>query len=257
MKVTVCELSNDPDQLRRDWDALTGHVAMSESDLVLLPEMPFYPWIAWTNAVDAAAWQAAVDAHRQWIDRFSELSGAAVLGTQPVVRNGHRYNECFVWEPETGYRPVHLKYYLPDEDAFWEATWYERGDGDFSIAQVRDAKIGFLACTEMWFSERARDYGKLGAHLILSPRATPDSSVEKWVAGGRVAAVVSGAYCVSSNRGGVDAQGIAWAGTGWIIEPEEGDVLATTSTVWPYVTLDIDLSIADAAKQTYPRYVRE
>lgn len=83
------------------------------------------------------------------------------------------------------------------------------------------------------------------------------ASVDKWIAGGRAAAVISGAYCLSSNRGGIDQHGFEWAGTGWIIEPEEGDVLALTSLEHPFVTLDIDLTIAENAKRTYPRYVPE
>ena len=35
MKVTVCELRNDPAGLNQDWPALTEHVAAEKSDLVL------------------------------------------------------------------------------------------------------------------------------------------------------------------------------------------------------------------------------
>ena len=75
------------------------------------------------------------------------------------------------------------------------------------------------------------------------------------MAGGRTAAVVSGAFCLSSCFGGRDRYGMQWAGRGWIIEPEEGDILAVTSRSQPFITLDIDLQVADRAKQTYPRYV--
>ena len=92
---------------------------------------------------------------------------------------------------------------------------------------------------------------------LAAPRATLASSVDKWLAGGRAAAVMAGAFCLSSNRGGVDEQGSVWAGSGWIIEPEEGELLARTSTDHPFVTLEIDLAAADAAKGTYPRYVPE
>ena len=46
-----------------------------------------------------------------------------------------------------------------------------------------------------------------------------------------------------------------WAGQGWIIEPEEGDVLGVTSRSEPFITLDIDLHLAENAKLTFPRYV--
>jgi N-carbamoylputrescine amidase len=83
------------------------------------------------------------------------------------------------------------------------------------------------------------------------------ASSGKWLAGGRAAAVMSGAFCLSSNRSGIDATGFEWGGHGWIIEPEEGDVLAVTDRGQPFVTVDIDLAVADTAKRTYPRYVTE
>jgi N-carbamoylputrescine amidase len=92
----------------------------------------------------------------------------------------------------------------------------------------------------------------------LCPRATLAPSADKWLAGGRAAAVVSGAYCVSSNFTGPTAGDLdPWGGLGWIIEPEEGGVLATTSEDAPFRTIEIDRAVADAAKRTYPRYVRD
>jgi N-carbamoylputrescine amidase len=46
-----------------------------------------------------------------------------------------------------------------------------------------------------------------------------------------------------------------FAGCGWIIDPD-GEVLAVSSDIEPFVTRDIDLDRARAAKGTYPRYVR-
>jgi N-carbamoylputrescine amidase len=46
-----------------------------------------------------------------------------------------------------------------------------------------------------------------------------------------------------------------WGGSGWIIEPEEGKVLGVTTREQPFLTLEIDISVAEAAKHTYPRYV--
>ena len=83
MKVTVCELNNDPEVLLVEWNALVSHVNSEASDLVLLPEMPFHPWIAQTNHVDTAVWQASVEAHDKWIGRLSELSPAGVISSSP------------------------------------------------------------------------------------------------------------------------------------------------------------------------------
>lgn len=257
MRVTVCEIANDPQGLIRDWERLAMHVQTQSSELVVLPEMPFYPWLAFTRAVDRKAWDASVAAHDDWIQRFSELSAASVVATRPTTIRGRHYNEGFIWGREVGCRAVHTKYFLPDEEGFWEASWYERGRREFAAVRIGGALVGFLICTELWFSEHARAYGKAGVHLLVCPRATPASTRGKWLSGGRSAAVVSGAYCLSSCFGGTDQNGMHWAGNGWIIEPEEGKILAVTSPDQPFITLDIDLHSAESAKQTYPRYVRE
>jgi N-carbamoylputrescine amidase len=255
MKITVCELSNDPDRLEREWIELAGHVRAAGSELLVLPEMPFHPWVARSKEAAPGVWRKAVQAHDNWLQRLTELAPATVVGTRPVIQQGRHFNEGFIWEPESGYRGVHQKYYLPDEAGFWEASWYERGPFEFATARCGPASAGFLICSEIWFSEHARFYGKKGIHLLLCPRATPLSSADKWVAGGRTAAVVSGAFCLSSNFHNSNTPEIEWGGTGWIIEPEEGRVLGLTSADEPFLTLDIDLRVAEAAKKTYPRYL--
>ncbi len=255
MKVTVCELPNEPAALENAWKSLVRHVQDNNSELVLLPEMPFFRWLAHTREVDAGQWDEAVSAHDNWITRLADLSPATVISTRPVILNGKRQNAGYVWEPGRGAQTVHTKYYLPDEPEFWEASWYERGDGDFSLANTSKGTVGFLICTELWFNQHAREYGKQGMQLLVCPRATPRRTAPKWIAGGQAAAVVSGAFCLSSNLGGTTPEGGDYAGIGWIIEPDEGKVLGLTSPEQPFLTLDIDLTEADKAKSTYPRYV--
>ncbi len=255
MKVTVCELRNGTDILEQEWQNLVGHVKSENSDLVLLPEMPFYPWIAQTDNVKSTVWRASVDRHEQWLSRFTELEPATVISSRPVVREGKHLNEGFVRDIEAGYKAVHHKYYLPDEEGWWEASWYERGEKDFTVNRTPRARIGFLICTELWFGAHAREYAVQGIELLVCPRATGHDSTDKWIAGGRAAAVMSGAYCLSSNFSYRDGDGMNWGGGGWIIEPEDGRVLGTTSREQPFLTLEIDLGVAEAAKLTYPRYV--
>jgi N-carbamoylputrescine amidase len=253
MKVTVCQLRNDPAGLEADWEGLAAHCARQGSELVLLPEMPFYPWPFWQRHFGRTQWQAAVAAHDRWLPRLAELAPAAVAGSRPVNRVDLRRNEGFVWTAGDGYRPVHDKYYLPDDPGFWEASWYERGSGTFELFAWEQASAGFLVCTELWFMERARAYGRAGAHLLLTPRATERRTLDKWLAGGRVAAVVAGAFSLSSNPVN-DGDPVSLGGQGWIVDPD-GEVLALTSAAEPFATRDLDLAQAEAAKQTYPRYV--
>jgi N-carbamoylputrescine amidase len=257
MNVTVCEIDNDPAALDTVWQALCDHVCAHKSDLVLLPEMPFYRWLAATQEVSVEQWEAAVQAHLAWVDRLGELDGAVVAGTRPVVRRGKRLNVGFVWDPEKGLADAHTKVYLPDEPGFWEASWYSPGPKRFESVQTTVGKIGFQICTEIWFGQHARQYGKEGVQILVCPRATPHSTTSKWVAGGRTAAVVSGAYCLSSNRTWRSVNGGDASGVGWIVEPGKGEVLGLTSQEQPFLTLEVDLSEADRAKSTYPRYIAD
>ena len=83
-------------------------------------------------------------------------------------------------------------------------------------------RLGVLVCTELWFLEHARAYGRAGAHLVVTPRVTPATSHGTWLAGGRTCAVVSGAWSLSSSSAEPEHGGLGWA-----IDPE-GVVVATT-----------------------------
>lgn len=253
MRVTVCQLPDAPDALESAWERLCRHTSAAGSDLVVLPEMAFAPWPMHSPRVDPAVWEEAVGSHLRWLDRLPELGAPLVAGTRPVVDGGSRRNRAFVWSVDGGLVDAHDKYHLPDEPGFWEATWYHRGDGSFHIVAAGETTVGFLVCTELWFGAWARAYGRDGAALILTPRATPAASRQRWVVGGRAAAIVAGAYEISSNRAG-SSPGVTWAGTGWVIDPD-GEVLAITDEDRPFATVPVDLDRAAAAKATYPRYV--
>ncbi|MDX1658621.1 MAG: carbon-nitrogen hydrolase family protein [Nitriliruptorales bacterium] len=253
MKVTATQLPGEIGDLSAAWKRLVQHCDEHEPDLVVLPEVPFAAWPFSDPQFDEPTWRAAVDEHEAWIERLAELDVPAVLGSQPITDAGNRYNTSFVWTTTEGHRRLHRKSYLPDEDGFWEASWYDPGDATFPAVPVEPATAGVMVCTEVWFSEHAWELGREGVQLLAVPRATERFSVDRWVAAGRVAALRSGAFCISSNRGGHEQRnGIDWGGAGWIIDPS-GEVLATTTDTEPFVTLELDLVVADHAKATYPR----
>ncbi len=77
-----------------------------------------------------------------------------------------------------------------------------------SSRTVGAARVGMLIGLELWLPDQARAYGEDGAHIIAIPRADRsgdsdgDKASSEWLAGGRAAASASGAYCISSSRGG-------------------------------------------------------
>jgi len=257
MKVTVCEL---PDTWARDetlWKKITAHLASENSDLLVLPEMPFYTWITRSDRVDPAVWDKAVSAHDAWIGRLAELPVDMVALSRPVTLDGCRLNQGIIWTRQDGILPCHEKYYLPDEPGYFEARWYQRGNGRFQTIQVNGIRIGFMICTDLWFTDQAREYKNQGVDILICPRATPVSREDIWVPGGQAAAIVAGAWCLSSNFNGPNVPGENFGGAGWIIEPERGAVRGLTDQRQWILTLEIDPEAARAAKQSYPRYVME
>jgi len=250
MRVTVCELPDDRKDFETAWLELTAYVSKQQSDLVLLPELPFYPWIATTPQFDVQVWQRAQKAHEVMMQCLRELSASVVLGTHSVLEGGLRLNRGFYWTPADGSRGVHDKYYLPNEKGFYERCWFDRGRREFTLARVQEMAIGFLICSEVMFNEWSRYYGGQGANIIAVPRAT--GGHERWVVAARMAAIASGAFVLSSNR----AQDHVFGGRGLVVGPD-GDVLASTSRQAPFATVEIDLAESAQAKKTYPRDLPE
>ena len=252
MKITVSQMPDDRERFAGAWEELGRHIKKEGADMVLLPEMPFYYWFCAGPKFDQTIWDDAVKEHRAWIRRLPELGAPVVFASSPVERSARRLNEGFVWEGKVP-DGVHHKRYLPNEPGFYEARWYEGGSRPFAPFEVSGWKAGFMICSDLWSMANARSYGREGVQLLLVPRATgsPDAG-SRWVAGGRVAAVLAGAYCASSNRRGERGEA-AFGGHGWVIDPD-GDVLALTTDEKPFATVAIDKASSDKAKGTYPRY---
>jgi N-carbamoylputrescine amidase len=248
LNVTVSQMSDDREKFEEEWVRLGAHVKKKMSDIVLLPEMPFFRWFYGVRKYDSAVWRQSMDAHRRWTKRLGELGAEIVLASSPVQAVGRRHNEGFVWTRGKGRRGIHFKSYLPNEPGYYEASWYSRGNGDFVPFDAGTCSAGFMICSELWAMGHARRYGKDGVQLLVVPRCTGKASVEKWMAGGKVASLISGAYCISSNRAGGE-----FGGVGWAIDPD-GNLLASTSAAKPFVTVSIDLKKVESARRTYPRY---
>jgi N-carbamoylputrescine amidase len=252
LALTVCELPDHPDALAEAWAGLVDHVTAARSDVVLLPELPFAPWLAGRRTFDLAAWDQARRGHDRWIGRLPELGAAATVATRPVDDGGRRLNQAFVWTADSGAVPLHVKTVLPEEAGFWERTWTSPGSCPPAAATIAAARFGTLICSELWFSGLVADLGRASAQILLAPRATTGSWSDRWLVAGRAAALCGGLYVASSNR--VSPQPGGFGGQGWVIDPG-GDLLATTSPAQPAVTVEVDTAVADQAKSSYPHYL--
>jgi predicted amidohydrolase len=258
MRVTVCELCDDEVSFIQDWARLREHLKQYKPELLLLPEMPFCKWIASDKTLNEAAKLRSVQKHEKWLAEIERLPIKYTVYSKPVIEGDKYYNSAFVYEKGVGHHKIHTKAFFPEEPLFWEETWYDPEDvKTFEPLQLSGIKIGVLLCTEMWFTEYARQYGRQGIDLLLCPRATGITSVNQWIRCGQTLAIISGAYCLSSNRSGLGDEDFQWGGNGWITKPINGNLLAVTSDSEKFITRDVDISRSRQAKNEYPLTVKE
>ncbi len=249
LRITVCELPDEAPRMESAWADLVGYLHARPTDIVVLPEMPFCEWrIFQRQSVDLAEWRAALAAHDVMVPRFAELESQLVLSSRPVEVAARRLNQAFSWTRESGYRASRAKFYLPDEPDGWEATWFDRGDPEFSPQVAGSVKVGFQLCTELLFSHAAWEIGHQGGQLIAAPRAT--GGHRRWSMAACLAANMAGCFVASANRRSYD--GDSFAGRSWLVSPE-GEIMLETSAEAPFLTAEIDLSAVERARQTYPR----
>ena len=258
MKVTVCQIDNIPKNFEKFLDNLKNYLNKNKTDLLLFPEMSFSEWLARDKKVDKKKWEKAVNDHNKIIESFSSFDSKYIIGTKPIIDKSKKFlNEAFLYErSNNSCKSIHEKYYLPNDEGFWEETWYSKGNGIFNPFKINDVLAGIQICTDMWFFHHAREFANKKIELLCIPRATPYASLKKWTTGGKVAAIVSGSYCISSNLYNPIGTGADLGGIGWIISPD-GEIINSTNPNRPFITMDLDLNNSKDAKKTYPRYVKE
>jgi N-carbamoylputrescine amidase len=259
--VTLCRVAvteSDPELRPRTeaWSRLIRDLERARPDLFVLNELSFGPWIAAKERFDPDLWKASVEAHEDGVAALGELGVPVITGSRSIELGGRRCNEAYVWTAEAGARGVHTKQHIPNSPGYRETTWYERGEQRFEIADAGPLKIGFLICTDIMFNEHARHYGRQGADLIVSPRAMPPLASHFFDVALQLAAVTSGCYVASSNRGGTDSAGEPFEGRGCIVNPL-GETVAQTSSFSRVAFHDIDTDFVAWKKTVYPCNVAE
>jgi N-carbamoylputrescine amidase len=236
------------------WDELKDSVTAACPDILVTNELPFGSWLASGAIFSEVEAHQSLLAHEKGLRGLIDLHLPAVISSRPVWNGKRLANEAFVLENGVD-RPVHRKQYFPNEPGWFESEWYTGDASGFSVAEVLGIQIGVLLCTEAMFNEHARAYGKQKASLLVIPRAS-GANIESWKIAGAMAALVSGAYVVSSNRIGRSKGGTQFGGGGFAYAPQ-GRLLTVTTPFNPVQTLDLDPKMPTFAQRAYPCYVPE
>ena len=246
-----------PDGLVPDsdlWSTVAADVAKSAPEVLITNEMPFGRWLAASPSFNAGRAKESVRIHEHGLAALQALKVPIVISSRPVVAGERLANEAFVLE-RGRFRFLHQKHFFPAEEGWFETEWFKTDKRGFEVVEIDGLRIGALLCTELMFNERARAYGKSGAHLIAVPRAT-GLSMASWKTAGAMAAIASGSYVVSSNRIGSASGGPTFGGVGYAFAPD-GSLLSESNEEHSIVIFDLEKALAEEQKSRYPVYVEE
>lgn len=234
------------------WSAVAADVMKAAPELLITNEMPFGPWLAVSPNFDVERAKESVHIHEDGLEALQALKVPILISSRPVIAGGRLANEAFILE-RGRFRFLHQKHFFPAEEGWFESEWFRTARPGFELMAIDGLRVGAL--TELMFNERARAYGRAGAHLIAVPRAT-GRSLAQWKTAGAMAAITSGCYVVSSNRVGSDSGGPMFGGGGYAFAPD-GSLLFESSQERSIVVFDLDKVLAEEQKSRYPVYVSE
>ncbi len=246
-----------PDGLTPDtdiWSAVAADVTRSAPEVLVTNEMPFGPWLAAFPTFDVERAKESVQIHEDGLGALQALKVPIVISSRPVIAGGRLANEAFILERGC-FRFLHQKHFFPAEEGWYESEWFGTAKPGFEVIEIDGLRIGALICTELMFNERARAYGRAGAHLIAVPRAS-GRSLAMWKTAGAMAAIASGCYVVSSNRVGSDSGGPTFGGGAYAFAPD-GSLLSESDEERSIIVFDLDKVLAEEQKSRYPVYVEE
>ncbi len=237
------------------WEAIREGIGRRKPDVLITNEMPFGCWAPVMEDYSSKVADSWVSLHEEGLEALASLDVGVVISSRPVKLSGRLANEGFSLV-NGHYRSLHHKHFFPQEQGWFEESWFCTGLHGFSVHEIDGIKIGFQLCTELMFNEYSRHLGRLGADLIVAPRATGQRT-DNWLFAAQMAAFVGGCFVASSNRQGSGALGAPqFGGMGFIIDPA-GKILLTTDDKNPMVVLNLDFSVAKEHKSAYPCYVKD
>ncbi|MDG1707398.1 MAG: carbon-nitrogen hydrolase family protein [Emcibacteraceae bacterium] len=237
-----------------EWQSIENQIDGSDMDILVTNEMPFGAWRPINSDFILSDAQSWADENEAALDALAKLNVKAVISSRPIVQQGKLVNEAFALE-NGNYTILHHKHFFPAEQGWHEAAWFHPTMPGFDVHEVAGVKVGVQLCTELMFTEKSRQYGRDGADLIVSPRASGQTTVE-WNAACAMAAVTSGAYVISSNRVGQSSEAAPFFGGKGLSYAPGGPKLGETNSENTLAIIELDKKLADAVKLEYPCYLR-
>jgi predicted amidohydrolase len=251
MNVTVCEISDREDFFIHDWIDLELHLVKNKSNLLLLPDLAFFEWTDFETLSNTELRQELLSSQASWILHLERLSVDFVVYSKLVFRDKKYFKACYLYRRDSGHQQIRQVELIGTNEGKLMLQQQESSKA-MAFTEINGYKVSVILDTELWRTPIADHLSKSGADILLCPRASGKDSVEQWIRQGQAMAVLSGAYCLSSNKTRSGKNGFQWGGRSWIAEPFTGKLLGSTNNHKRFLTCTIDMKKTRDAKSMFP-----
>ena len=218
-------------------------LASQGADLAVLPEL-FSCGFDNDNIQDHACRTNDI---LEQLSEFGRANAMAIVGTFPQFQAGQVFNTQYFIDRDGKIKGAYQKMHLFRPTL--EHKIYTAG----SRAVVLDTSfgpVGLMICYDLRFPELARRLFLDGARMLIISAQWPSPRKTHWQILARARAVENQAYCICSNRTGIDHE-LTFPGLSAIIDPI-GQVLAEAGSDPGVVLADIDVGQVDRARNLIP-----
>lgn len=214
-----------------------------QTDLVVLPELPFQPWYPSRRECGPVRF-ASLPAQAQ----LARESGIALLGGGLVE---DRRNLACLWDSKGRLRHQYQKVHLPQEPGFWEADTFDPGADFPGVCDALGFPLGVQLCSDIQRPFGATLLSAQGAAAILVPRATESGTYPKWRLVFQALARLCSCYILSVNRPAPE-DGVPLGGPSVVVAPD-GEIVAEGTERALQVSLSVEKVVE--ARRDYPGYL--
>ena len=249
IRLLLAQLSPYVGDKERNLRRLEEVVKGSGADIAVFPELYLTGYMA-----KDLLYRLAIDPYHSsemgFVKRVSQETGTAVIFGAPVRSNrGFIYNAMIAVDGDRV--EVYYKRHLPTFSVFDEARWFRPHRGRLRLWTIRGVGVGPAICYDMFFPEIYKAYTLLGARILVTISASPDSSLPLFHALSVARAVENTSFVVWVNTVGV-YEGLGFAGGSRVVAPL-GSVVAQLALRREEVrVVEIDFGEVDRARRTRP-----
>jgi len=247
-RVALMQLEPLPGAPGRNAEKLLEYMERVEADLYIYPEL----FLTGYTSKDLL-YRYSLTLEDEPVRRVAEAAAGrgswVVAGFPERDGRGIIYNSALIAGP--GLTDTYRKRHLPTFSVFDEHRWFRPWRGRLRVWDIGGLRLGVAICYDAFYPEIYRAYALLGADLIVTISASPDTSVPLFDTVLRSRALENTVYIAWVNLPGVYG-GLGFGGSSMLIEPSGRIVKRLKPFTEDYAVVEVDTGVLERFRRVRP-----